>query len=205
MLFFINNLGGLIFESKGGKNHMESELIVAIGALLLSALGLLLSFCISHRAWRMSVTQHQLASFNAHQTYKQRLSEWAGEVLNTLSDSLILCELDPEKCCDFFQERNRLRSRYFSQIDSGRFFFENDGKDEYGQWKQGAFRGIAPEAIFTLKQALECIEKLNYLKKNGNAKHRHQLVELKRDFVSTVQDVVKPNNVQDELNSIKGS
>lgn len=180
---------------------MNLEPIVAIGALLISALGLLLSLYISRRAWRVSVTQYKLALFDSHQTYKKSLTEWASEVLDTFSDSLILCELDPKKYSNFFHERNRLRSKYFSQIDSGRFFYENDGKEGYGQWNEGAFQGIAPEAISILKNALSLVENLNYVEKASNAENRQPLVDLKRDFVTIVQQTVEPKSTMIELKS----
>lgn len=178
---------------------MEPELIVAIGALIISVI----SIHSSQRAFHRSVTLHDLELFNKHQSYIQLLKEWANDVLNTLSDSLILCELDPERHENFFDERNRLRSKYFSQIDSGRFFFIDDGKEGYGRWKEGPFTGISPEAISVLKKALKHIENMNNDKTNGNAGHQEPLADLKQRFVAIVQEVVESNITQIGYNSFK--
>lgn len=133
--------------------------------------------------------------------YLSQVREWAREVVAVMSESTTACELDPERAIDFFTLRNRLRTRLSELIDRGRWFFENTKQGDIGQWKEGAFRGLAPEVISIMKRVLALVESLDYRKIAENPATRRRIVEEKRQFVSEIQRVLKPSAMAVELDS----
>lgn len=135
------------------------------------------------------------------QSYRSEVIGWANEVVAVMSECTILCELDPERAPNFFQQRNHLRSRLSELIDRGRWFFKNK-RSGFGHWKEGAYQGIAPEILGYIKDVHKRVEELNYEKTNDNPLQRQRIVDQKRKFVSKIQKFVLPSEVEveEELN-----
>ena len=159
------------------------------------------ALCVSYIALKLSY-------FNTIQAYDNRLIAWASEVIQLMSDSIILCELDPEKMngSEFFDLRNQIRSKYMELIDRGRWFYTNEKGNEYGQWKEGAYQGIAPRVISYIKDALGYIEQLNYTKKActpDDKDLRIAIVESKRLFTSAIQAHISVNKTKRYLDTLR--
>ena len=151
---------------------------------------------------------YKLSCFNTIQAYDNRLIAWASEVIQLMSDSIILCELDPEKMngSEFFDLRNQTRSKYMELIDRGRWFYTNEKGNEYGQWKEGAYRGIAPRVISYIKDALGYIEKLSYTKKAYTPYDKYlrdEIVACKRLFTSAIQVHISVNKTKKHLDTLR--
>ena len=140
--------------------------------------------------------------FNFQQSYRSAVVGWADEVVAVLSECVTICELDPKRAGNFFDQRNRLRTRLSELIDRGRWFFENGKDSGFGHWKQGAYQGIAPESISCIKTVLLCVEKLNYSEIDDNPSQRKQIVDHKRKFVSEIQDFVQPAETYKEFERV---
>ena len=135
----------------------------------------------------------RLQRLQVRNDYLAHVRKWAMEVVAVMSDCVTACELDPEKMNDFFGLRNRLRTRLSELIDTGRWFFENTERGEIGQWKERAFRGLAPEAVSTIKRVNGLIESLNYRETGQNPEKRQLVVDEKKRFVSEIQRILKPS------------
>ena len=120
-----------------------------------------------------------------------------------MSDSIILCELDPQREDRFFQRRNEIRSRYLALIDQGRWFFVNDRTTEFGQWKHGAYQGLSPGVIEDIQNALRLVEELDYSAVSSNPTHRAPIVECKRSFTTHIQDRLNPDAVFKEIEAVR--
>ncbi len=141
----------------------------------------------------------RLQRLQARIAYRSQVRDWASEVVAVMSESVTACELDPEKATDFFGLRNDLRTRLSELIDRGRWFYENTAQGEIGQWKEGAFRGLSPEVISTIKRVFELVESLCYKKKAKNSEKKQQVVDEKRKFVSEIQRLLEPSATASEL------
>ena len=142
---------------------------------------------------------HRLLRLQVRNEYLAQVREWACEVVAVMNESVTVCELDPTKANDFFALRNNLRTRLSELIDRGRWFYVNTQQGEIGQWKEGAFKGLAPEVISAIKQVLKLVESLNYREKADNSEKRQLIVNEKRKFVSEVQGWLKPSAMAAEL------
>ena len=152
---------------------------------------------------KQSVTKSlAIQRFNLRQSYRSEVVVWANEVVVALSECVTICELDPARAGNFFDQRNRLRTKLSELIDRGRWFFENDKSSGYGHWKRGAFQGISPKTISCIKDVLSHVQKLNYQKINCNPSQRQPIVALKREFVSEIQDFVQPAETYKEFERV---
>ena len=156
----------------------------------------------SSQARRTALKSLAIQQFNAQQSYRLRVTDWANEVVAVMSECVITCELDPRRTSDCFDRRNRLRAQLSGLIDQGRWFFENDKDSGYGQWKEAAYRGIAPQTVSCIKEVLFLVEKLNYMEIASNSNQRQPIVVQKRQFVSEIQEFVGPAQVHEELNRL---
>lgn len=143
-----------------------------------------------------------ILKFNFQQSYRLAVVDWAEKVVVIMSECVTICELDPAKAENFFNQRNRLRTKLSELIDRGRWFFENDKSSGFGHWKQGAYQGISPTTISCIKDVLYCIEKLDYSEKSCNSSQRQPIVNLKRSFVSEIQDFLQPARTYKEFERI---
>ena len=161
-------------------------------AALVSVAAMIVTLLSARKALRLQRLQIRIG-------YRSQVREWACEVVAVMSESVTACELDPEKATDFFGLRNDLRTRLSELIDRGRWFFENTAQGEIGQWKEGAFRGLSPEVLSTIKSVLKLVERLCYKKKAENSEKRQQIVAEKRKFVSEIQRLLQPSATASEL------
>ncbi len=148
---------------------------------------------------------YRLHNLQVRNEYLAHVRAWACEVVAVMSESVIACELDPEKVDDFFGLRNDLRTRLSALIDRGRWFYENTAQGEIGQWKERAFRGLAPKVISTIKQVHALVESLNYREADKNTKRRQLIVDAKREFTSEIQEHLKPSAMATEWAETNGS
>ena len=122
------------------------------------------------------------------------LQSWADECMDILSEALHLCELDPAKTKNppFFDRRYILMVRLSAVIDRGKWFLPNRQPWEYGQEKEGAYRGIRQDALHHLNHAYIKVRELDYLLKaeNDNRGIREAIAKSKRGFTSELQEIL---------------
>lgn len=174
---------------------------VNILSATIAVAAMIVTIYFSSQARRTALKSLAIQQFNAQQSYRLRVTDWANEVVAVMSECVITCELDPGRTSDFFDRRNRLRAQLSGLIDQGRWFFENDKDSGYGQWKEAAYRGIAPQTISCIKEVLFLVEKLN-MEIDSNPNQRQPIVVQKRQFVSEIQEFVGPPQVHKELNRL---
>lgn len=183
---------------------MSSDTILDVVALILSCFAIGLTIYFSIKAKRSTDENLAIQKFNVIQLYRSKVINWANEVLAVMSECVTICELDPTRAPDFFGRRNHLRTRLSELIDRGRWFFENDKSTGYGQWKQGAYQGIAPETIDCIKEVLCHVEKLNYREIDSNPSQRQSIVDQKRKFTSEIQEFAEPKKALEDLEKLLG-
>lgn len=166
--------------------------VAAVSAALALIFGII-SSCFSRKIARISV---QLQ-------YYTPLRSWADDVVGLLSKAEFLSICAPPKMPappnDFFTKRGEMMAELSALIDRGRWFLPNDAPDKFGQNKPRAYRGFRQEALSLLVEAREILGALNTQTGAQNAARREPLVEIKRKFVSEIQEVLDPRKTEDEL------
>ena len=165
---------------------------------------MLISVVFSLIARAATKRQIRLQKFHARQDLRNHARVWADEVVEVLQDGITHCfiyEQNPDAASASLHF-TKLAGKMSELIDRGRWYFENDKSTGFGRWKEGAYQGLAPEAIHVLKKAHEYLvgaandppERLcchDHLRKN--------LITQKREFVTKVQDFVQPSRSINEL------
>jgi hypothetical protein len=127
--------------------------------------------------------------------YFAELRKWADEACGTLSAAVHACDLNPaHKDGNFFSKRHELRIALSSLADRGRWFFPNLHHTEVGVDKDEAFRGLRQPALGLLVKAYRLVGSMSYTDQQSNLTLREPLVEVKRQFVSEVQNYLDPRN-----------
>jgi hypothetical protein len=176
---------------------------VSIIAAVTSLVGMGFTIFFSQRRLKSSKVLLDLQHFNATSALNDKVHDWAKECVCTLSEAILLSELDPKRAINYFEMRNKHRANLSALIDQGRWYFENDRTSGYGSWKRWANQGIAPEILELLKKALrDNIDKLNYRKRDDNQEHRGELVDIKKAFTDKVQQYLEPDKTHNYLDEI---
>lgn len=120
--------------------------------------------------------------------YKE-VVDWARACVKAMSVAHEVCSTqleDPD-----FASRRRLEvlEQLTSLIDEGRFVFENDRSDGYGAHKSRAYQGYRPDVLNYLVDSYQILKASSV----GDQRSCEMLIDLKRDFVSDIQEAIEPN------------
>jgi hypothetical protein len=165
-----------------------------IAAIVLGRRAEFFSVAERQRADAHAASERRHASFNTVSEWSRDLREWAGEAVDVLSEATYLCETEEssEHHAQIFSCRHRLSSL----IDRGRFFLPNIRRDEWGLHKPYAYRGFRHSGLDPLVAA----EHVLSTGTTGRFSDRkHALVEMKREFVSSIQQILDPERHNQEV------
>ena len=164
----------------------EWNLVVAVISLAATLITAVVAIVISFIAYRLS---HRAAKNDL--LFEVR--SWGDEVVDLLSDATGLCELDPSKdYVAYFLRRHELIQTSSSLWDRGRFFFPNHYRKDFSLDKPEAFQGIRPKILDLMKLIYQQIRAVNYRATGTatNSNRRQDIVEVRRYFVSVIQEAV---------------
>jgi hypothetical protein len=163
-----------------------------VGGLVLAVLGYIGGVLNERRQYRLSASA--FAS-----DYLRDLRSWASEAIDVLSESAYHArgrsdhaDMDPAVC------RN-CRYRLSALIDRGRFFIPNYNPDDVGANKAAAYRGLRHPALDLLVAAEQVLSGSTPDAVDTFASQRAALVEIKREFVSHVQEILDPRTQNREI------
>ena len=168
--------------------------LIALLAVALSLIALVRTRVSEDRRRRLEVAAHL-------QEYYGGIRDWGERVIEKLTDAVFLCELDPQRMEDgqFFERRRQMRADLSSLLDKGRLYLPNTNQDVVGLWKPSAYRGLRQAALERLNRGYELVETLNYEMREPNRPIRQQLVDVKREFTSEIQDVLDIRKTSNEI------
>lgn len=127
--------------------------------------------------------------------YFAEMRKWADEACDALSAAVHACDLNPiHNDGNFFSKQHELRIALSSLVDRGRWFFPNLHHTEVGVQKDEAFRGLRQPALDLLVKAYRLVGSMSYTDQQPNLALREPLVEVKRKFISEVQNYLDPRN-----------
>jgi hypothetical protein len=167
---------------------------VAFGTMVVTILFLKKNFVRELQNQEMNLVATRLRYFEDFRT-------WADQAVESLTEAIHLCDLDPNKVQDesVFSRRHRLRIAISSMIDKGRWFYPNIILDEHGAHKEEAYRGYRHELLDGLVEAYGSLQRLDYENQKNNWSVRKDLTAAKRHFVSQVQIILDPSRRNEEF------
>ena len=170
------------------------SILTALLGVTLSLIALVRTRVSENRRRKLEVATHL-------QEYYGGIRNWGEQVIEKLTEAVFLCELDPQKmeCGQFFERRRQMRADLSSLLDKGRFYLPNTNQDVVGLWKPGAYRGLRQAALSRLNCGYELVEALNYERHEPNKPIRQQIVDVKREFTSEIQDVLDIRKTSNEI------
>lgn len=179
---------------------------VALLSAGVSLLAAIVSAVFSLRALRAQAVANRVQATAVRNQYFGELREWAGEVCESLSGAIHLCELDPAKCQSppFFDRRHEVLTRLSGLIDRGRFFFPNQKQAGVGDHKPEGFQGWRHEVLSSLVKVYRLVDRLDCRQKATEKGPRVELEAAKREFVSQVQAVLDPRGLEMEFRRLMG-
>jgi hypothetical protein len=146
------------------------------------------------RAEAQAEAERRHATFNTTAEWRRDLRDWASEAIDVLSEASYLCD-ESEQPEAAFSCRHRLSAL----IDRGRFFLPNLLREEHGADKPFAYRGLRHAGLDPLVAA----ERVLSTGTTGAFKdQKHAIIGMKREFVSSIQQILDPDGANEELEAI---
>lgn len=139
--------------------------------------------------------QRKLLEKNWVDSHFGAIRAWAREITEAIAEAI---HLPDEIDCD--PRQIHILSRLSSSIDSGRWYFPNQGSEKHGTDKAPAYRGVRQPVLDAVVSAYNCLKN-----ERDGAKRRVELVKIQRLFVSHVQAVIDPRTREQEIISMMKS
>ena len=176
----------------------------AVAVPIISAVIAAVSAAIAFRSFQREQLNQKIQAAKWKKEYFADLLKWSDESMLILSESLHLCDLDPQKCekGEFFETRHALRIKLSAQIDKGRWFFPNYASDEHGLHKEEAFRGYRQAVLNGLVIAYRAVTDLDSADVSKNGGHRTKIESGKRLFTSEIQKILNPRSRDEEFRKL---
>jgi hypothetical protein len=149
---------------------------------------------LGRRAEAISVAQRRHSAFSTAAEWRRDLTAWAAEVVDVLSEAAY--SFGDDSRATKAEQLFACSFRLSALIDRGRFFLPNIRQDEHGADKPPAYRGYRHSALDPLVAA----EGVLSTGKTGSfTDERDALVEMKREFVSALQQILDPQHHNREI------
>ena len=185
---------------------MDDKLIALVSAGT-SVVAAFVSGFLSIRAIRAQDLANRVQAAGVRNQYFVELRRWADEACTSLSEADHLCDFDPSKTKEpsFFERHHGLRVQLSSLIDRGRWFFPNKFVDGVGTHKQAAFQGYRHEVLDSLVAGYQLVCRLDHQHQATNHQIKGRLEEIRKTFVSQVQESLDPRGRVEEFDRIMGT
>ncbi len=135
------------------------------------------------------------------QHYLSELRFWSSECLECLSEAVHLCDLEPAVTEDpiFYNRRHAILVQLSAKIDQGRWFFPNVKDVDLETWKLESYKTVKHRPLDDLVYCYGAVRKMSYTDRQENQLLRSPLVEIKRDFTSSIQILLDPTKAHKQF------
>lgn len=167
----------------------------------ISAVSAAVSFYFSRKSRSAVKIQQRMQLLTLQRHNDSDLRQWAGEAVSVLSEATMFCydEVISLHGNRFVEPRNSLLCRLSAIIDRGRWFLPNEKTDLKGHLKPVAYQGFRPAALDALVEAFELLTNLSGTNSVQTAEVRNKLVDVRREFVSAIQEKLDPRTREKQL------
>lgn len=162
-----------------------------LAGVLLAGLTALLGYLQGRSAERHGELGVRLSAAEFAGGYFRDLRAWTSECIDVLSEAAYRAPGRADSGHLSAVEICRLRWRLSALIDRGRFLIPNQEHDSVGLHKPVAYRGRRHAALDSLVAAEQVLSPAG-LARSGVTSQRSALIELRREFVSELQELLDP-------------
>lgn len=166
--------------------------------LLVSALVGLAGAIVGVLATVFTLRQHRLEAAQFVADWFRDLRTWASSAIDVLSEAAYCCAPSRQHQPDPGRTRE-CRARLSALVDSGRFLLPNERHDDVGTGKPAAYRGVRHPALDLLVAAEQILGGDLSPERAGMESAKHALIQVKREFVSTTQELLDPREHNREV------
>ena len=181
-----------------------SETTLQLISVFIAAVSAAISVVFSVRARYDTRLQHQAQLVALKRQYYSELQKWADAVVDAITGAIYLCDYIPT-ASETDEPAAKIRSAkqaLSALIDRGRFFLPNEARDKAGQHKPAAYRGFRQPALDHLVSAYTVLDRTGTL---PNRSSFDQLWDLRKHFVSGIQEILDPEEREKELRLLMAS
>jgi hypothetical protein len=166
-------------------DHVTLQVDLAAAAIALIAL------VVSIRTWRR---QTRLAIEAMRVQRDNDVIRWTNETIDVVAeiDALLRGGVRYRELKDFLLIRDGCLGRLSANIDKGRLYFPNVSHATYGTEKETAFQGHRQPILDRLVEIYDHAKDIDPGDTDALQAARHDIVKLKRSFVSEAQSAVEP-------------
>jgi len=149
---------------------------------------------------------HKVSALTIRMQYFSELREWARDVGVVLSESVHLCEINPDNMPrkSFHEMQHDVKVRLSALIDQGRWFFPNLTSESHGAEKEKAFQGYRHTVLDVLVFTYKLVKRMEAGTCLANDKIKEEMVSHKRVFISEIQTTLDPRALSKEFSDIAG-
>jgi len=147
-------------------------------------------------AWFVYKSSRRSAARMLRLEWTRDLLTWTDDAIAVLTKAHHLCWLEPSRTTNpsFFDRRIEILTEISTVVDRGRMFFVNTRiEGEVTDGKPKAYTGNSPQAIFLLTEAYRQTRAIDYADAVPNSEIQLNLLRIKRQFVSVMQNEIDPN------------
>jgi len=142
--------------------------------------------------------QYRLSASGFASVYFRVLRAWASEAIDVLTEAAYCAQGRADSAPPDNDACFRCRHQLSALVDRGRFFIPNYNPEEVGAHKAAAYRGLRHPALDYLVAAEQVLAGTSPELARFPS-HRAALIEIKREFVSQIQDILDPRTQNKEL------
>ena len=137
--------------------------------------------------------EHQLKLREWTEQYFNSVRAWAEQVCHAISEATHIIEHSELNG----GHKRPVLVRLSSLIDTGRWYFPNQWKDDYGTHKEPAYRGIRQPVLDYVVEAYDLLKDAQ-----SSESLKTELIAAQREFVSHIQEVLDPRKREQEIKKI---
>lgn len=166
-----------------------------IAPLLFAVLSLFAAGSSAIAAWYAYRSSRRSAARMLRLEWTRDLLVWTNDGIKVLTRAHHLCGMDPQKTeqPSFYNRWNETLTELSAVADRGRMFFVNRSVDvEHKLHNPPAYRGYSPQSISLLTSAYKLLRDVNYEKLSENKAVGAAMIDIKREFVSVMQQEIDP-------------
>ena len=173
-----------------------------VASVIVAAISALIGWSFGRRSEQAAKQQYELDAISFAGNWYSDLRTWASEAILLLSEATERCGSSDYTSRQKDEALMCCRYRLSALIDRGRFFLPNRMHENYGIHKPEAYRGIRHPALDYLVGAYQIIDETVAVEEFGFDSRKRALIELKRQFVSSIQVVIDPRQHAQEISRL---
>ena len=176
--------------------------LISVIALIISLISVLITSYFASRAKKDREIQVQLELFSEIREYRHALRKWGFDAIDAISDAIFLCDFQTMSKDELKRHHHEVLLRLSSEADKGRLFIPNVYTEEFGTHKPEAYKGFREPILDVIIEVYDLLRTEYDFERQDNFKLFNKLWELRREFVSELQKMINPRELEQQLRDL---